>query len=292
MSILVVHKIPKIEVLRQSDPDQLDRLRYADPSMLQRLEVGAARQQRALEQVAESIDALGLHGTYLPRDLFDGPFETTKLVVAVGGDGTVLDASHRVTDQPMLGVNSDPRSSVGYFCACNADGLHTALQKWIDCRLEGVRLQRMRVLVNGVTYPMPCMNDILISARNPAMMARYALTAGRRTEEQSSSGIWISTPAGSTGGIRSAGGAVLPIDDPYFQYLVREPYPGRASRYELLRGVRQLDEGITVRSLMQDGVLYVDGPWNTIPFHLGDTVDIRRGPPLLLLGMDPDRREF
>ena len=39
------------------------------------------------------------------------------LVVAVGGDGTLLAASHNVVDVPILGVNSAPGHSVGFFCA-------------------------------------------------------------------------------------------------------------------------------------------------------------------------------
>ena len=38
------------------------------------------------------------------------------LVIAVGGDGTFLDASHLIDDVPLLGVNSAVSSSFGHFC--------------------------------------------------------------------------------------------------------------------------------------------------------------------------------
>ena len=291
MTVCVVHKVAKYEVLRGSDPELLERLSLADPAMLHRLQQGAQRQAKSLDRCVAALESAGLPYEVLSRDHFEGAGADVALILALGGDGTVLDVSHRVLDHPILGVNSDPHASVGYFCACDPYTLASALQRWQDCRIERSRLQRMSLRLNGVAYPYPCMNDVLVCSRNPAMMSRYVLSAGTRSEEQSSSGIWLATPAGSTAGIRSAGGTVLPIEEALFQYLVREPYVGKRARYELLRGVRGLDEGITLRSLMQDGCLYVDGPYMRLPFVLGDTLEVSRGRPLHLLGMHPDRRE-
>ena len=57
---------------------------------------------------------------------------------------------------------------------------------------------------------MNVLNDILICHHNPGAMSRYYLTVGRVREEQRSSGVWIATAAGSSGGLHSAGGKVLP----------------------------------------------------------------------------------
>jgi hypothetical protein len=149
----------------------------------------------------------------------------------------------------------------------------------------------MSLSLDGEPLGTPCLNDVLVANENPCMMSRYVLRAGSRAEKQSSSGIWISTPAGSTAGIRSAGGTVMPLEGSLLQYLVREPYTPRTVRYELLRGVRHLREGLSVQSLMQGGQLYVDGPWLKVPFGLGACLDIEEGPPLCVLGMDPSLRE-
>jgi len=47
-----------------------------------------------------------------------------NLILAVGGDGTFLTACHQVDEfdtTPILGVNSSPRASYGFFAAANRD---------------------------------------------------------------------------------------------------------------------------------------------------------------------------
>ena len=61
-----------------------------------------------------------------------------RLVITVGGDGTVLDASHKIFTQDddgttmLLGVNSDPVRSVGFLCAARADNFAAVLKKVVD----------------------------------------------------------------------------------------------------------------------------------------------------------------
>ena len=43
------------------------------------------------------------------------------LVITVGGDGTLLEASHRVQNSVILGVNSDPGRSTGSLCAAQKE---------------------------------------------------------------------------------------------------------------------------------------------------------------------------
>jgi hypothetical protein len=75
------------------------------------------------------------------------------------------------------------------------------------------------------------------------------------------------------------------------QYLVREPVFSTQEHYELLRGVRDLEEGLTVVSHMRDGYAYVDGPNKSVPLPLGSVLRISAAEPLTILGLEPERRE-
>jgi NAD kinase len=291
MNACVVYKTPKLEVLLRQDPASVAQLEGRDPVAHRELVAGAAAQQQSNDLVAAALEAAGIQATWLSRDHFEEVPEGTDLVVVVGGDGTVLDVSHRVLDLPVLAFNSDPLRSIGYYTAASAAQAAGTVQALLEGRLDVCLVARLALTVDGVRFPYPCLNDILVANENPCMMSRYVLTAGQRSEKQASSGVWISTPAGSTAGIRSAGGTVMPLEGALIQYLVREPYVPRGVRYELLRGVRHLREGLRIRSLMQDGRLYVDGPWMTIPFGLGSSLELSEGPPLRILGMDPAVRE-
>ena len=50
-------------------------------------------------------------------------FKNKDLIIAVGGDGTFIKASHSVFDKtPMLGVNSDPRYKEGFLMSTSKTG--------------------------------------------------------------------------------------------------------------------------------------------------------------------------
>ena len=242
--------------------------------------------QRTIEVLAE------LNWTFdtVNREDFRGP-DGYDLVITAGGDGTVLSASHRTLGVPLLGVNSDPERSVGYFCATDAAGLADILKAFESNQVPAYVLHRLRIEIDGEEVGPPVLNDVLVANENPAATSRYALIAGTRMEHHRSSGMWISTAAGSTAGIRSAGGAVLPLEVPLLQYLVREPVVSPLSHYELLRGVRELGEGIRVVSEMSHGYAYIDGPYEAIPFGLGAEMRVSAHEPLRIMGLEPSRRE-
>ena len=93
----------------------------------------------ALKAGVEQNAKLGV--THEVRSVDDeAPIVGARLVVTVGGDGTLLAASHLVGGGvPVVGINSSPRSSVGFFCAGKKGrepailrGARTASAHWIE----------------------------------------------------------------------------------------------------------------------------------------------------------------
>lgn len=211
------------------------------------------------------------------------------LIVVVGGDGTFFVTSHYVKDTPMLGINSDPRTSLSLFSCCDRKTFREKLDLALAGKLAGVKLNRMEIGVNGKAQPMLAFNDVLFAHRNPAAMSRYRLTVDGASESHRSSGMWISTAAGSTAGIRAAGGKRMPITSKALQYLVREPYTWPNPSYELERGFAREEIGLEV--LMTEAALWVDGSRTRVDVGLGDRVTLRpSSSPLTVLGYDDRRR--
>jgi NAD+ kinase len=115
-----------IVVVKRSTWDQVlsTRKGFEDmaPSAVRRARSVHLRHMKAVDQVLHDLNKLG------PRVIVvNGPEKNfkvtadTKMVVTVGGDGTLLAASHKVpAGTPILGVNSDPKTSTGYLCAAQA----------------------------------------------------------------------------------------------------------------------------------------------------------------------------
>jgi NAD kinase len=215
--------------------------------------------------------------------------EGFDLVVVVGGDGTFLAASHAVTDQPVLCVNSDPASSLALFSCCDRRTFGEAFDAAAQGRLSRVALNRMIVAVEGRPLAFPATNDVLFTHRNPASMTRYTLEVNGRREDQSSSGLWICTACGSTAGSRSAGGDILPIRSRKIGYVVREPYSFRGG-YRLLRGTAKRRVAVTAES--PGSAMWVDGMRAPFDVRAGGTVEFRTpGPPIVILGYRDSRRK-
>ena len=66
------------------------------------------------------------------------PARKPDLVVTIGGDGTLLAASHAIGDTPILGINSAPDFSVGFFCSGR---LGNGSDVFFPDTVEGVRAQ-------------------------------------------------------------------------------------------------------------------------------------------------------
>ncbi|MCK5580025.1 MAG: NAD(+)/NADH kinase [Candidatus Omnitrophica bacterium] len=215
-------------------------------------------------------------------------FSGYDLVISVGGDGTVLEAARGVVSQKILGVNSDPKWSIGRFCAATAKTFPEFLEGFLHGKSKEKRLQRIRLRIESdlSTVDVNILNDLLICHRNPAAMSRYYLKINQHKEEQRSSGVWIATAVGSTGAIHSAGGPVLPLTSKKMQYHPRELHYSQQLHNKLKGGVVMAPKSFEVTSLMREGMIYVDGSHLRFSFHFGAKAIISQSSqPLRIIGL-------
>ena len=284
--VVVAKRTPyKLYVEEEGDPVALNLIRKRDPSIAYWAE--AHREHlRTLEAVENTLDKLGARTMIVRRAHAAFDASDAALVVAVGGDGTLLSASHNVSDVPILGINSAPKYSVGFFCAGARKDLPRLLGDALEGQLSKIRLTRMSVSVAGRMESRRVLNEALFSHASPAATSRYSMRYGRIREEQRSSGFWIGPAAGSTAAQHSAGGRILPLGSKSLQLVVREPYVVFGRPYRLLRVLVKPGAELVVRSTMHDAALYLDGPYRQIPVRLGDEVKFAASDqPLTLLGV-------
>ena len=202
------------------------------------------------------------------------------LVVTVGGDGTFLEAARAVKSQLVLGINSDPARSIGRFCPVRKEAFARLLDKILsgDIRFRHLHRLRLTLIQKKKKSRFNILNDILICHSNPAAISRYYLTIDGVREEQRGSGIWISTAAGSSGAIQSAGGRALSKFGKGVQYRPRELYFGFNPHYRHKGGIVFLQKPMTVESVMRNGRLYIDGAHLKLPFEFGDKAVFTHSP--------------
>lgn len=201
-------------------------------------------------------------------------FAPTDLVVALGQDGLVANVAKYAGAQPVLPVNPDPARFDGVLLPFQPPEVRGAIARVLagKARLRAITLAEAR-LADG--QRLLAFNDLYIGARSH-VSARYTLRARGRAEAQSSSGVLVSTGAGSTGWLSSVfnmaagvaaftGGAAGPPphltwEDPRLVFVVREPFASRHSQASLVAGVVEPGESLALESLMPSGgVIFSDG---------------------------------
>lgn len=292
--VLVIYKKSAYQIyVRERRHERIEQLVAAgEPAALHLLRAHHDH-MGSLEQARSALHKLGARAKFRHRSL-DAHAKDVDLVVTLGGDGTLLWASHLVgADTPIVAINTAPRDSVGYFCAGSKHEIDDVLADALRGKLKQTALTRMQVSVDDRIVSSRVLNDALFCHECPASTSRYGLTLGRVTEEQKSSGLWIGPAAGSTAAQHSAGGVILPVRSQVLQFVVREPYEPLGTRYTLRKGLVAPGRTLSVQSRMRAGQLYLDGPHDVQHVEMASNVAFRRSPESLnLLGFHGgDRRK-
>ncbi len=253
-----------------------------DPRFLAMMSASTEAAQELLEAHRENIAAIEAVERYLaqrgiPYHKSEGTQgkvdDRFSLVVAVGGDGTLLAAAHQVLTTRVVGINSRPGRSVGYFCAADSSGFEALLDDVVSGRRKPRKLSRMDLFVNGYRKSPPALNDILYAATSPAATTRYLLCSGGHEELHRGSGVWVATPAGSTAAIGAAGGEAMDLEAPTLQFFVREPYVARDQSIKIRGGI--FEDGLAITNLTPEAAVYLDGTRHSFAIHYGDVIEPR-----------------
>jgi len=282
MKVLIVYKKSFVES-HGADARRIAQLDAADRDRLMKSD---QENRRALGDLTAHLARRGISSDAVFRGSLAARRSYT-LVISLGGDGTFFAAARYLKDTPIFGINSDPANSLGLWTCADRSNFREPLELALAGKLRASRIHRMTIAVNGKPVREQAFNDVLIAHKNPAAMTRYRLTVGTANEQQRSSGVWIATAAGSTAGIRSAGGRRMPISSKRLQYLVREPYTWPLRQYRLSRGY---SARLGLQTLTVGLGLWIDGARVRYDLELGDRVELQIGPPLRVLGYDESRR--
>lgn len=270
----------------------VDRLARTGRRLAGQVADAAEEQERTLVTLHQELARHGVTPVAISADALDPGAQQAiagaHLVISVGGDGTLLAASHWVTGAALLGVNSAPRSSVGYLSLTRRSTLARVLARIANGTLQPQPVSRLAVEIDGAHLP-PALNDVLVAHEHPASTSRYRLHLGRQREDHRSSGLWIATPAGSTAGIHSAGGQVMPLAARRLQFRARELYRSGGGGAVLETGFVETDQELAVESAMEAGWLFLDGARTATHFPFGAKAIFRIAASPLRLFADPAR---
>lgn len=134
--------------------------------------------------------------------------KNVSLVIAVGGDGTLLRTVRELREQkPILGI------AAGEQCALmqiKPAQMRKALQKIVEGKYAVQKRLRLQAIAGGKKLPL-ALNEVMLLNKKSGAIIDYCLQVnGKRIYCARADGCIVATPAGSSGHAFSAGGKKLP----------------------------------------------------------------------------------
>ena len=245
----------------------------------------------ALDLVRRSLDF------ELPHQLVDRAlvptykFQKEDVVVTLGQDGLVANTAKYAGAQPIVAVNPEPTRFDGILLPFLPDQARTAVGQVLDAKAAFREVTLADATLND-GQRLLAFNDLFLGARSH-VSALYRILRDKRSETQSSSGVLVSTGAGSTGWIssvfnmasgvtsfcsgRPVTGIRMPWEDRRLLYVVREPFISRHSQAGIVAGMLETGEELVLESLMPSGgAIFSDGmEADFLQFNSGSIVRVR-----------------
>ena len=231
----------------------------------------------AVKEAGNILSQLGrlqvLDRLYVPNFIFG----REDIIVVLGQDGLVANVLKYLDNQPVVGVNPDPDHYEGVLLPYTVFKLSGVIQKVLkeSCTIRQITMAKAELNTGQFIYGV---NDIFIGPKTHTS-ARYSIQIDKLKEDQSSSGIIVSTGLGSSGWLRSviagatgissaATGRQIEVrqeskftwESDYLYYSVREPWPSKTSSANLTFGKITKRSPLKITSAMPDnGVVFSDG---------------------------------
>jgi NAD kinase len=246
----------------------------------------------AIGQLLNQLEKTGLEVQLIDRTLVPTfLFSRHDIILTLGQDGLVANCAKYVGAQPIIGVNPDPERFDGTLLPFSPEQAPQAVRALIagSACFRDVTLAEA-VLNDG--QRLLAFNDLFIGPQTH-VSARYRIAFGAMSENQSSSGVIVSTGVGSSGwmsslfnmatGLASASGGKcgpppqIRWEDRKLFFAVREPFVSHTSSANLVSGVVTTDRELEMESQMPTGgVIFSDGiEADSLAFNSGTIATIR-----------------
>jgi NAD+ kinase len=135
--------------------------------------------------------------------------QLSDVIVSLGGDGTLLKASHYANSKPILGINL---GRLGFLAEFSVEEMYTAIDKVLNKKFHTETRTQLDAIVKIGKHQkvFTALNDVIVERGGYPRMPNIDLRIdGRLLADYKADGIIIATSTGSTAYSMSAGGPII-----------------------------------------------------------------------------------
>jgi hypothetical protein len=200
-------------------------------------------------------------------------FSDKNLIIVIGQDGLVANTAKYSNNCPIIAVNPDKDRYDGILLPFDTSDFVHGVENVITNRYNAKTVRFAEAKMND-GQRLLAFNDLFIGVSSH-VSARYTISYNNRKEEQSSSGLIVSTQAGSTGWLSSVFNMAYGVTglfeknlkpkrpklkDTELLFAVREPFRSVRTQIGITAGVIKSQQHLSIESLMPaNGVIFSDG---------------------------------
>ncbi|MEM1131605.1 MAG: NAD kinase [Pseudomonadota bacterium] len=173
------------------------------------------------------------------RESFDWcPLEEAERIVALGGDGFMLQVLHSMLSSehiiPVFGLN---RGTVGFLMNIWKDSLQDFPRRLDKAKhLNVIPLSMTARTMDGEKFTYPAINEVsLLRETRQTAKLEVSVNGRIRIPELVADGVLVATPAGSTAYNLSANGPILPLGSPLLALTPISPFRPRRWKGAILQ---------------------------------------------------------
>jgi NAD kinase len=200
-------------------------------------------------------------------------FSENNLIIVIGQDGLVANTAKYSKGIPIIAVNPDKQRYDGVLLPFDTSDFLFGVESVIVNKFHSKTMRFAEAKLND-GQRLLAFNDLFIGASSH-VSARYKISYNKNTEEHSSSGLIVSTPAGSTGWLSSVFNMAYGVTgmfeknlkpkrpklkDNELLFAVREPFQSVRTQTGITTGILRTQNSLTIESLMPtNGIIFSDG---------------------------------
>lgn len=200
-------------------------------------------------------------------------FSENQLIIVIGQDGLVANTAKYSKNIPIIAVNPDKERYDGVLLPFDTNNFISGVENVITNQYHSKTMRFAEARLND-GQRLLAFNDLFIGAATH-ISAKYKIAFNNNVEEQSSSGLIVSTSAGATGWLSSIFNMSYGItglfeknlkpkrpklNENELLFAVREPFQSIRTQIGITAGIIKTENKLTIESLMPtSGVIFSDG---------------------------------